>query len=752
MIKPISFNAGEAIFEPFWDPQISHLDRFTITADEQSGADVYQNWCFIAFRFERAPKDAPVFTMRRVYEGGLSCSGFDRMLLSAMNVAGGVLTLQAVTDAGNIRLETPPGGVLKEEYELPLQGASRIDELTLSLTLPQGGKGSGWINWIGLRNDAMYAAHRAQFRCFDRTWEGYLQGEDFEPTFTPTYAILAGKNELAAMRAQHEAFVKEKGLDASPYVQNARAAQASVPEDLISDFVNFWGDTRYCRADAHNNIILTKGMDALIAAYLLKDKDLLRLAARYAMSIAMCRTWDDGMICSFPGGPFEHRCFVQNLCALETAMILDLAGEYFTDLGRDIILRRISESAMAHINFSTWKHEYIFNCNQMAWFSPGRMYGYGVLLPHYPRVRRYMDIAFDELTETLEKSLQPDGGYPEGPTYFQCVGNDGGRALLFYARATGGGLEKVRTAMPERVYKTADFAEALMSTDETTDVVPICDASAITNAPALAIMAYLLPQSQWTAMHHKAMARAGLPASPIAWLVAPQIPQKAPALRPFVQLPITGHVSSLRLCNGKKVKWFLPGNVAGAGHTHEDKGSFVLEYDGETFCMDPGTCSYASPISADVQKCERHNMLLPDGLVERPHPRSPLPYDIHYAAAGDETSFTAAADLTPGWDGFYALWKRVFTSPAPDAMTITDEYRALKGTGVRFCLSTRQSVQATDTGVVITGRKGSQVIVTAPQGSRIVVEELPLLEGVQRRVSFVAEGLAGTLRTTFTLR
>ncbi len=751
-MRPIPFNAGEAVFEPFWDPQISRFERFDQQTDDGCGVVLWQYWCFVGFRFERARPGQTVFSLSRAYPGGLDCAGYDDLLLSAMNVRGGMLRVSCKTDAGSLCMDTEPGGPLKREYALPLNGAARIDAVTISLVMPKGGaQASGWFNWLGLRNRERAEAHRAMYKCWDARWEGYLQPESFEPTFTPAYGILADKDELARMRREHTAFVETNGAEASPYVRAAMAARATEPEALISDFVNFWGDTRYCRESAHGNVILTKGMDAVAAAYLTGDKSLLRLAARYALSIAVCGNWDDGMICAFPGSPFEHRCFVQSLCALETAMILDLAGEVFTPLGRDLVLRRIAESSTAHINFSTWKHEYIFGCNQMAWFSPGRMYGYGALLHHYPRVRRYMDIAFDDLTETLERSLQPDGGYVEGPTYFQCVGSDSGRSLLFYARATGTG--SIRELMPAPVLATGDFAECMLSTDEAGDMIPICDGRPVCDQTALAMMAYLLPESQWVRLYQKSLARSGLPVSIAAWIASANLDEaQPPKPRAFVQLPNTGHVSSLRVLGEKQVKWFLPGNAAGAGHTHEDKGSFVLEYGGETFLMDPGTCDYASPLSMDLKNCERHNMLLPRGLKMRPHPESPLAHDIHYAASGDERAFRASCDLSHGWEGFYDKWTRAFESAEPSRMTVTDAYRLCEGTGVGFTINTRLPVEETASGVVLRGLRGGVLTVTAPAGARVIIEELPLPDGaVQRRVTFAAEGMSGSLRTIFEL-
>ncbi len=77
-------------------------------------------------------------------------------------------------------------------------------------------------------------------------------------------------------------------------------------------------------------------------------------------------------------------------------------------------------------------------------------------------------------------------------------------------------------------------------------------------------------------------------------------------------------MASVRRLGDDEVKLFIMGNKAGAGDAHEDKGSFVLEYAGDTFAMDPGTCDYAHPLSLTLKTCQRHNMLLPTGLAERP--------------------------------------------------------------------------------------------------------------------------------------
>ncbi|MCS7222690.1 MAG: heparinase II/III-family protein, partial [Anaerolineae bacterium] len=530
----------------------------------------------------------------------------------------------------------------------------------------------------------------------------------------------------------------------------ARRAQALVPERMIRDFVNFWTDTRYCRERDYGHFLLRHGPEAVIAGLLLRDKELLRLGARYALALAMCEHWDDGFICRFPGSTFEHRCFVRSLCVHEIALILDLTGELFTDLGREFLLRRIAEEGIGGINYITWKHEYIFHCNQLAWFTPGRLLGYLILERAMPRVRPYTELAYQDLLESLGYTILPDGGYVEGPSYFRCVARDSGLSLYYYARARG---REFRSVIPEIMHCTAAFAEALASTDESADVIPICDATPLMEQEGLAVMAALLPDSQWVTMYHKSLARTrGMPDTILAWQLSREIPPQGPEMRPFTSLPEMGIMASVRWLDGEKVKLFIMGNKAGAGHTHEDKGSFVLEFAGETFALDPGTCDYANPLAELLTHCERHNMLVPTGTLERPHPQNPLPVDVKPQGEGDETRFQAQIDATPGWEPYFRKWVRRWDSPTPDVLVIRDEYELGQGDGVEFYWQTQREVSIEGSLITLTGQRGI-VSIEVPPACAVRVDKLPLYGGDQQyRIAISQKGRAGVLEVKVKLQ
>jgi hypothetical protein len=278
-------------------------------------------------------------------------------------------------------------------------------------------------------------------------------------------------------------------------------------------------------------------------------------------------------------------------------------------------------------------------------------------------------------------------------------------------------------------------------------VIPICDSGdRIDHDETLPVMAAALPESQWARMYRKAVTRrGGLPATILGWKLDPDIPREATDPPPFVALPVMGTMASTRRLEDQWVKILIMGNKAGAGHTHEDKGSFVLEFAGETFAMDPGSCDYGNPLSGLLKNCERHNMLVPFGMSDRPHPQNPLPFGVSPSGQGDAISFHARIDATPGWSGIYRKWVRTWDSPRPDLLVIRDEYELEQGTGVEFYWQTRQSVEVLDRRAVLAGQRG-RVELEVPGACAVRVDELPLLAGqVQRRVVFRRDGPRGAL-------
>lgn len=737
-------NSAETIIDPLWDPSLSGLKEWKIAPGAGQGLRVWQNWCWVGFEWARRPASGVALALRRSFH--VDCRAYDRVILSIMAPEGATVEITAETDRGSRVFRAPPADALKHEWAVELRGAQRLKGIGIRVMTDREGEAVGWINWVGLQNRAALERELAQWDRFDARWDRYLKPPDFKPAFQPQAGLLISAAELARLRRRHDRQVARTGM--SPFLKAAQEARAVRPEAGIRDYVNFWGDTRYCRERDHGNRLLQLGPAAAVAGLLNRDGDLLRLGARYALSLGFCGHWDDGMICRLPGGVFEHRCFVQSLCLLEIALILDLAGEWFTDVGREFLMRRMAEEGLGAVRFNTWKHEYIFQCNQLAWFTPGRMMAALLLERHWPRARAETEQAYRDLIESLNRVILPDGGYVEGPSYFTCVGRSGGLPLYLYSRAR---RRPFKALLPRAFRKTAAFAALIASTDEQKDVIPICDARDRLDHDTLSVMSAALPRSEWVGMYRKALRRTGnFPESLLACGLEGEIPRRGAEPAPFVRMPVMGPVASCRRWGAERVKILVMGNQAGAGHTHEDKGSFVLEFAGDTFAMDPGTCDYSHPLAAMLSHCERHNMLVPYGVEERPAPQKPLMTSILPRARGDRRRFRAEADFSPGWEPYYRRWTRRWDSPAPDRLVIRDDYELIRGEGVDWFWQTRLEVVHADGRIRIRGRRGAVEIVPPP-GADIRVERLPLLDGVQTRIAFRCAGRKGRLETTVRL-
>ena len=743
-MKPTPINSAEVIFEAFFDETLSGLPQWRVHEGGAAGLLVAQRWAWVQFDWQRPPADPAVAALRMSRAYDLDCADYDALMWSLLAPPGTRVALTAETELGERRAVSTPFAQQKREVLLPLDGAQRLRGLTIELFAdPREAPGAtcGWFNWIGLQHGGQLQRHLRQIARFDERWEDYLKPDTFEPTFEPVYGLHLTGAELAEARGL---LTKAGGPRMSPLWELAGDAQRLVPEAMTNEYVNFWNDTRFNRERDVGKHLLTHGANAAQAAVLFRDKRLGRLAARYAIALAHCARWDPSFLSWMTGCKWEHRAFVPSLVMYDCALILDLCGEWFTDYGRQVILRRLAEEGQGTNNYNIWWHEYLFWCNQTAWFMPGRVYAYLVLerampatwapypKPAQSRVAPYTDLALADLYDNLSKILLPDGGYTEGPMYFTFTARQAMLTCYYYGRARG---RDARGLVPTAMRATAQMAEVLASTADDLQMILICDAQYIPQEGA-AFLAWLMPDSHWVTIFHKSIARSGgQPMTLLAQNLLREVPAAGPVFRPLVEMPAIGQLASHRKLGAEWVKLFLMGNKSGASHTHEDKGSFVLEFAGDSFARDFGSCDYSNPLADLLKHCQRHNMLVPIGDGLRPKPANPIFADITPRGRGDETSFHATMELAAGWEGWFTRWKRSWDAPKPGELTITDDWALKRGEGVTFYWTTTLPItlDATRRQAVIEGRRGRA---TLSWGADIEasVEQLPLEDAIWRKV------------------
>lgn len=732
MLVPI--NSAEAFISVFFDPLNPTLPYWDVEPGDVEDFSITQTWANVQVRWMDAAPGALAMRMRRVLD--VDCSNYDRLILRH-SAEGTRVRLTAETDAGPRTTE-----YRWEAWEglLDLDGAQRLDALTIELFAVEPAQKNVHLIWVGLQSTERLPAYLDQWAHYEEHWPG-LMHEDHKPTFEPSYGILITKDELEQARVRHDAAVAEGKT--SLFAKWRDDVAGWRPEDEIGQFTG--GDHRFSRDRDLGRRMFHSTMPVAMAGLVLRDENLLRLAARSALSLAVTPILDIGPSTHFPLSPWEARAFRQARIAEDLASALDLVGEYFTRTGKELIERKLAEHALGFTNFVVWKHEYIHDCNQLAGFSVGRVLAYVMLERVWPRVAPYTDLAIQELLDSLRGVILPDGGFVEGPSYFFYTMHTAGRALYFYARQRGKPLAEV---MPREMLNTPDFAEATASTVPEQDVVPLCDGKQYCNMTAVALLANAMPDSYWTTMYRDSYARRGeTPLNPCDVALEPSVPEQGPPLRPFIMLPELRLAASNRAFEGEPVKLLFLGNRADSGHTHEDKGSFVLEFARDTFAADPGMTDYGKALSWELKQCQRHNMLVPYGLERRPAPENKLPYHVTPEAEGDATRFAAHMDVSPGWGGLYTRWERRLDSPTPDVLTIHDAWELESGDGVEFYWQTFLDMTLDGTEAVITGRRG-RVRIAVPDGVEARIDELPWEDKVQRRLAFRVPKRAGELTVT----
>ena len=724
--EPVRINVAEGILDPFWDPDISSYDQWTVDDGAAHGLKVFQNWAAVDFAWERVPASGPVLRMGR--EHGVSVAEYDTLLVQLAVPKGTRVRLHAKTDAGARDTEAVAAEDGPFEYELALEGAKVLQEVAIQLFATAADPGAGWCEWVGVQNKALLPLYERRWDYSGLGWDRLIQPEGAPLTFTPVHGIFLNGEELDALRKENEEAMAESG--ASRFTRQAEAATTMDFEGAIREFVESGGrDGGRTRDKAGPP--MPGGTRLAEAGLVLRDRELLVAAARYALSLAASGRWDRNFRAHFPGGPADDRAFRRSYTCEDIAEILDLAGEIFTQGGRRYLLRRLAEEGVGPIDYVAWRHDYIHETNQLAYFNKGRVFALLVLERTYPRARPYTDLAMQDSIDNLNRAILPDGGYAEGATYFGALVRRNYQILKTFARARA---VDVGTLVPDSLRSTSDYIEAFSSTTGD-DVIPVGDSGRDLDYETMESMVDLMPGSYWQAVLDKHLARDGRPASG----------GEAPGPRPFVALPDMGTVASFRLLDRVPVKVLIPGNPPGADHAHEDKGSFVLEFGGEAFAMDLGSTDYEDPIHQLYKQAQRHNMLVPSGTEERPAPPIKLLQPVRVEGAGDAGAFRAQVDATPGWEPYYASWVRTWASPAPDQLRITDTYELKRGTGVAFYWQTRLPCRVEGKTVDITGARGT-VTLTAPEDCAVSLETLPLAGGAtQTRIAITREGMSGTL-------
>jgi hypothetical protein len=753
-VVPVS--GGDAVIEPWFDPALKAWAEWKLRDGGPTQAKATTTWANVNLNWRAPAAGAGPVLVRDYAGGGIVLGPYSHLVLSAGFPKGTKVTLRAKTDVGPASKEFLCEVGSTDQFVMPLPGAKRLLGVEVALAASAPGAVEANLLWLGLRDSSLTESEAARWKLFsDQPMDVFLRDTPEPADAAPICNLLAPRSGFEQARKEAGAseagkLALESAITLAPHLgganQNLFGRRTGSPDRILQTFST---------TDADGKKSVLPLLQAAQKASLAGDKEALREVAKAAVQIALIPHWDVDFVTEFPGSTWTQRCFAQAQVCYVLAVAADLAGSWLTDAGRDIILRRLAEDGLGNINYIVWRYPYIFECNQLPVFSVGRLAAYSVLekQPSWGHVKPYTELAFAELNESLAQNFLPDGGFPEGTGYLGYTLSNALPALAIYGNARN---RPLRELLPPLLAKTDNYLEALRSTEKPENLILVSDASGGPftglSRSALSVIAKIRPGGA-AARLLASMAPGQGTAMELWALPTPDLTGVAPDFfEPFVLMPDTGIASSARKIGDRWSKLLAIGGPAGAGHNHEDRGSFVLEFAGETFAADPGGISYSDTTSAAMKHAQHHNMLVPAAKTgERPAAKNRATVAVVPVAKGDATSFNATLDAGVLWPDYYKSWQRSFNSPSPQEIVITDDYALLKGDGVEFLWHTPLPVQKVNGLVIISGKRG-KAIITPPAGSTI--EITPSRKLGMRNLStirFRQEAKSGRLQTKIRL-
>ena len=729
-VNLIPVNTAESILSPFWDAGLSDFKRWEIQCADGSAVqkwDVHLNW---------------KGSIRMIRKMDLDVSRFDTLIPALSLLPGIRVKVEAETDKGKRAAEyiVPDDQGKTTEFPLALNGAKRLTEFSVTLESPK--KTFGFFKYLLISDSKRRKDVDRQYADLGKMdFSKYLYPEEeIVPTFQPGLNLYCAPEKLESIR---QAILGDPVIRKRMETRIQQIRSLEQPENSIRAYAT--RDRRFTRdRDFIRDDLFNLASPAWLGT-LLRDQTLTRLAARRAIALVLTPDWGAGMMSTLPGTTFEHRCFTECSAMENLAFVLDFCHELFTPYGRDLILRTLAERGAGTANINAWRWNYIYHCNQLASFSIGRIAAYAAMEKSgWTHVRPYTDLAIAELNQSMNTILEPDGGYLEGPAYYQYTFWGALPAYHLYARLRG---RKFREILPPGLKNAPDYVELFFSTDDAQGFLPVNDGNSGIYPQNSLIFADMFPNSPFAGLCNKYHSLSGPVQADDRWCWLAGTPghrKPEPPLRHFLKLDSIASASSVRELNGKPLKIAFLCDMQKSGHKHPDAGSFLLEYDGETYAMDSGIVSYSSPFSRELQQEERHNVMVPikaDGSYGRQIISSGK---LRLRASGDAKRFSASVDLLPCWKGQFRKRIRQLSSDSPEKLTILDEYELTEGKGAAFFWLSPFPIRLEGRHVEIRGKRG-RITFAVPEGWNPKIEELPHIKKPQYRLTLTSAAKKGRL-------
>lgn len=705
----IPINEAETIFDPFWNHE-NALNQYQVDIHPDAKAEVVQTWCGSQITIYQGAEGQPSVTLSRSCKMAVSDYNILRFFLSLQKVMR--VRVSCELDGAWQTLIHSEGNDSTREYDGSMK-AAWMTGIRIEFFAPKEGRSSSLLEWLGMANSAKQAEMEAKKPPYTADWPGCFTDKVH---FAPQLGLYFDRDGLAKIRQKIR---QEPFRSIMERLRREAEADLSVePESQVGTYVSR-NDRRWER-DRDMTKTVTKDKMANLAFVGLVDEDerFTRMACRMAMAVCHSTYWYESFMGHFPGATWHHRSFTEEELCTAVVSVLDWAGGMLTDYAKDLILDGLKMKGLPRIESDFKVFDYIWSMNQGIVFSSGRIHALLALTPRYPRYGEWLDMAERDFKEMVNRYILEDGGTLEGPSYWNYTFRNALPTAYLLARRHGIPLKDY---VWEKLRKTGDMGPLMLSTTgDGTTFTPINDAHNESFAPIVtALYAQISDRPEWKYLYAKALEsghaeqggnRFGNHNAGRDFIIMAENQADTADLprERFVMFPNTMQCALTRPLGEKTTHFHFISGPVSAGHYHEDKGSFILEINGESLLLDRGICHYHSPYVTTLPKAEYHNLLMPESESAVPIMQAVESGDVTMTADYREGHFTASTDLTGAWqNGIFTACSREVDSPNPALYTITDKAELCASGRLSFRLNTMGSARQENGSVILTGEKSA---------------------------------------------
>lgn len=563
----------------------------------------------------------------------------------------------------------------------------------------------------------------------DPAWPGLLRPDAAgEPE--PLLGLLFDRAALTDIRQ----FVRTPQICAQwqAAVRQAEACMAVVPEDTAHPIIPY-ATSHYGRPGTPEKAPFADAENLAFVGLVEERPDLLRQAARWALTWSRCERWVQFGCECLRGIPMSHGRFAQSSATITVARILDWCGSVLTPAGQAELARAIHDLGLVDIDGIMHPGSYVWGMNQGIVFEAGRFTGALAVRRWYPEefARRLAD-ARKMRDVCLNASFLEDGSGTEGPAYWNYTMLLAVPLIQALARASGQALV---AETPPVIAESAAWAWHNLRTDSAVPRFITHADGGYERAIAPTVAAFLagpLARREWETVARAQLAERAEPL--FLALMQPLLArQPAPTVKPppLKLFPAAGQVDIRPLpgTDGMRIYFF---SGTRQGHCHDDKNSFLLEAYGTALLLDRATTVYTHPAITVCKSTEAHNTVCPDGQSQNVPDRQGGA--ILRRAEERDGVVHLESDATGCWPGLATRVLRRLTHRRPGLLLVEDDAEWVKPVQTWQCWQAPAPWTETSVGWLLTV-DGVQLLLTLREAVGATVDAAPYsIDGLLRPV------------------